>query len=93
MFGSGLDAALVSFLRFIALTGFLIRSSKHAVSIAFVVRNRQVALERFNHLGCLPRFLIFLGQAEQDAAVDGIVQQHLFEDVDSGGSHDLKFGK
>lgn len=83
MLGGGVNAALISFLRLVGLLRLLIRPRQHTESIAFIVRNRQVTFQSFNHLCRLPYLLILLGEAKENAAVDGIAYQHLLEDVDS----------
>jgi len=79
----GIDAASIGFLSFVALAVRLIGARQHSEGIAFIVGNRQVLFQRFNHLGCLSRLLILLCEAKQNAAVDRIVYQHLLKDVDA----------
>ena len=77
------NAALISLFGLIALLRFLISARQHSESIAFIVRIREITLERFNHLRGLPGLLVFLSKTKQNTAIDGIALEHLLEDVDA----------
>src|SRR6185503_8928957 len=81
------NPALISLFGLVLFCCRLIGARQHAKRVSFIVRDREVTLQCFDHLRRLSNLLILLRQAKQNAAVDWIVHQHLLEDVDARGGH------